>query len=88
MRFDELYIGQMFFHASSMNTAAVFEKKSKTSAFTLHPVTKERAKLPYYARPICEFSGSVEVQPFAEQAINAPAFQPNMLVPTKKYDHE
>ncbi len=77
MRFDKLYIGQRFFHASSLNTGAVFEKKSLSSAYTLHPVTFERVKMERYRRNICEFSGCVDVHPFAEteQRIFSPAVQ-------------
>jgi len=66
MTFSQLQIGDVFYHASSPTTAALFEKKSKSSAYTLHPVTLERAKLPAYAREICGFYGGVKVFPIAE----------------------
>ena len=67
MRFDHLYVGQRFFHASSLKSAGLFEKKSKTSAYTLHPVSRGRCKLDGYHRGIVGFSGCVEVYPLLEQ---------------------
>lgn len=79
MRFDELYVGQVFFHASSLKTAGLFEKKSKTSAYTLHPVTMDRVKLDAFFRPICEYSGSVTVYPLVSQKVPAPAMQAELV---------
>ena len=78
MRFSDLHVGQTFFYASSLKTAACFEKKSKSSAFTLHPVTFQRTRLDGYARPICGFDPSVEVAPFLEQKLGPPAVQLKM----------
>jgi hypothetical protein len=65
MRFDSLRIGARFYHASSQR-AACFEKKSNSSAYTLHPVTLERAKLEGYVSDVCGFSGCVDVHAFTE----------------------
>jgi hypothetical protein len=65
MRFDKLPIGAIFFCGFSLTTSALFEKKSKSTAYTLHPVTKERTQLPQFARPIVGFGAYVRVEPLA-----------------------
>lgn len=75
VRFDKLYIGEVFFHASHLKGGTVFEKKSLSSAWTLHPVTFKRTKLDGFVREFCEFSGSVDVHSFTEQAATPPASQ-------------
>lgn len=51
MKFCDLAIGQKFVHGYGDTSVRLYEKKSLSSAYALHPVSLERVALPHiYAR--------------------------------------
>jgi hypothetical protein len=61
MRFENLMVGDRFFHALSLKHAGVFQKKSKSSAYSLHPMTFEKCDLDWIHGATLGFAKGVEV---------------------------